>query len=101
MKLSIISGSNRKDSYSFKAGNYLRRLAYTEGFDDINIFDLSSLNIPLMDGAFNYEKKEWSNWKIIAEDTTQSDAIILITPEWHGMATPSIKNFLMLCTSEQ
>jgi NAD(P)H-dependent FMN reductase len=29
------------------------------------------------------------------------DAVVLVTPEWGGMATPSIKNFLLLCTPRE
>ena len=25
----------------------------------------------------------------------------MLTPEWHGMATPAAKNFLLLCTQEE
>lgn len=30
-----------------------------------------------------------------------SDAFIFITPEWHGMATPALKNFLLLTTADE
>lgn len=35
------------------------------------------------------------------ETLKHSDAVILITPEWHGMATPALKNFLLLSTDEE
>lgn len=101
MKLSIISGSHRKNSYSLKAATYLQRLASIEGFQDAKIMDLSTLDFPLWNEGVWNASEEWSGWRALAAELKQSDAIVLITPEWHGMATPALKNFLMLCTSEE
>ncbi|QUJ67714.1 NAD(P)H-dependent oxidoreductase [Photobacterium sp. GJ3] len=101
MKLSIISGSHRKNSYSLKAATYLQHLACQEGFQDANIMDLSTLDFPMWNEGVWNASEEWHDWRTLAAALKQSDAIVLITPEWHGMVTPALKNFLMLCTSEE
>ncbi|MYM61467.1 NADPH-dependent oxidoreductase [Vibrio sp. OCN044] len=101
MKLSIISGSHRKDSYSLKASTYLQNLAQMEGFNDINIVDLSTYGIPLWNEGVRNNQQEWDVWKSLSADMKLADAAILVTPEWHGMATPALKNFLMLCTADE
>ncbi|MGI2030189.1 NADPH-dependent FMN reductase [Endozoicomonas acroporae] len=101
MRLSIISGSHRKKSYSLKAATYLQHLGHLEGFQNVDVVDLSTLDFPLWnEGGWN-ASEEWSGWKALAIDLKLSDAFVLITPEWHGMVTPALKNFLMLCTSEE
>ncbi len=45
--------------------------------------------------------EEWAPFEPIRQQLNQSDAFIFITPEWHGMATPSLKNFLMLTTDDE
>ncbi|KKC98098.1 MULTISPECIES: NADPH-dependent FMN reductase [Photobacterium] len=101
MKLSIISGSHRQESYSAKAATYLQHLAYSEGFREVDVFDLSVLDFPLWNDGVWRGSEEWSEWRQLADDLKTSDAIVLITPEWHGMATPALKNFLLLCTSAE
>ncbi|ENY71327.1 azoreductase [Aeromonas diversa CDC 2478-85] len=101
MKLSIISGSHRENSYSRKAATYLQHLARLEGFLDANIMDLSTLAFPLWNEGVWNASEEWGSWRALASELKQSDAIVLITPEWHGMVTPALKNFLMLCTSHE
>ncbi|NAX45506.1 NADPH-dependent FMN reductase [Photobacterium halotolerans] len=101
MKLSIISGSHREQSYSMKAAAYLQTLADEQGFEETEIMDLSTLNLPLWNEGVWSGSDEWSGWRVLAEGLKTSDAVVLITPEWHGMATPALKNFLLLCTSAE
>ncbi|MBD8514760.1 NAD(P)H-dependent oxidoreductase [Photobacterium sp. 2_MG-2023] len=101
MKLSIISGSHREQSHSVKAAAYLQALAHGQGFEEAEIMDLSTLNLPLWNEGVWSGSEEWSGWRALAEELKTSDAVVLITPEWHGMATPALKNFLLLCTSAE
>ncbi|WP_194089506.1 NADPH-dependent FMN reductase [Vibrio hibernica] len=100
MKLTIISGSQRPQSQSLNVANVLKQLAHSK-FDDINIIDLHQLALPFWNEGVWNDDDEWQQWKPIAQQLSQSDAFIFITPEWHGMATPALKNFLLLTTDEE
>lgn len=100
MKLTIISGSQRPQSQSLNVANVLKQLAHSK-FDDINIIDLHQLALPFWNEGVWNDGDEWQQWKPIAQQLSQSDAFIFITPEWHGMATPALKNFLLLTTDEE
>ncbi|WP_141138404.1 NADPH-dependent FMN reductase, partial [Vibrio sp. V05_P4A8T149] len=63
--------------------------------------DLHSLNLPFWNEGVWKQSEEWELWTPISEILKHSDAVILITPEWHGMATPALKNFLLLSTDEE
>ncbi|MDX7986530.1 NAD(P)H-dependent oxidoreductase [Xenorhabdus sp. 12] len=101
MKLTIISGSQRPDSHSQRIANYLQKLSYEHGFTDIQLFDLSQVELPLHDGFTTDISAESHPWQVIARDLRKSEAFIFITPEWHGMVTPALKNFLLHCSLDE
>ncbi|MEZ8099088.1 NADPH-dependent FMN reductase [Vibrio bivalvicida] len=100
MNITIVSGSQRDNSQSLNVARYLESLS-AKHFETINVLDLHQLNLPLWNEGVWQQSEEWQQWTPIAEILKQSDAIVLITPEWHGMATPAIKNFLLLTTDEE
>lgn len=100
MKLTIISGSQRAQSQSFNVAKYLKHIAAPH-FDQTQILDLHELNLPLWNEGVWNGSEEWSPWKVVASTLKASDAFVFITPEWHGMATPALKNFLLLTTDDE
>ncbi|MBD2786047.1 NAD(P)H-dependent oxidoreductase [Xenorhabdus sp. DI] len=98
MKLTIISGSQRPNSHSQRVACYLQKLSYEHGFTDITLLDLSKAELPLHDGYTTDISAESHPWQAIAPYLRESEAFILVTPEWHGMATPALKNFLLHCS---
>lgn len=100
MKLTIISGSQRSQSQSLNVAKALKQLAHSQ-FDDITILDLHQLNLPFWNEGVWNGTEEWQQWASIAEQLSQADAFIFISPEWHGMATPALKNFLLLTTDQE
>lgn len=100
MKITIVSGSQRSNSQSLSVAHYLTSLCSTS-FDTVNILDLHELNLPFWNEGVWQNTEEWQQWTPIANLLKQSDAVVLITPEWHGMATPVLKNFLLLTTDEE
>ncbi|MDX1303566.1 NAD(P)H-dependent oxidoreductase [Photobacterium sp.] len=100
MNITIVSGSQRTNSQSLNVARYLESLSL-ELFDKANILDLHQLNLPFWNEGVWQQTEEWLQWAPIAEMLKQSDAVVLITPEWHGMATPALKNFLLLTTDEE
>jgi len=100
MKLTLIAGSQRAQSQSLKVALYLNKIAKSY-FDEIDILDLYELNLPLWNEGVWGGTEEWFPWRDIATQLSTSDAFVFITPEWHGMATPALKNFLMLTTANE
>lgn len=100
MNIAIVAGSQRANSQSINVANYLATLA-NEHFEQVNVLDLHQLALPLWNEGVWQGSEEWAPLQPIKQQLKQSDAFIFITPEWHGMATPSLKNFLMLTTDDE
>jgi len=100
MNITIVSGSQRSQSQSLTVAHYLESIAQAH-FEKTDVIDLHELNLPLWNEGVWQKTEEWDQWTPIAESLKQSDAFIFITPEWHGMATPALKNFLMLTTDNE
>ncbi|WP_070963970.1 NADPH-dependent FMN reductase [Vibrio sonorensis] len=101
MKLTIISASQRAQSKSLLASQYKACKAKKSGFSEVEVLDLHELQLPLWNEGVWQGAEEWSHWSEIAEKLKASDAFVLVTPEWHGMATPALKNFLLLTTDNE
>ncbi|ENM5796497.1 NAD(P)H-dependent oxidoreductase [Vibrio mimicus] len=100
MKLTLVSGSQRAHSQSLNVANYLKSLAEAH-FDQIEILDLHELDLPFWNEGVWQNREQWQPWRNVAQGLKQSDAFVFITPEWHGMATPALKNFLLLTTDDE
>jgi len=70
------------------------------GFNTINQIELCRQNLPLWDGEESSKLSIDSDWLNINKQLIKADALILITPEWSGMASPLLKNLLLMCASE-
>jgi hypothetical protein len=101
LSILIVVASQRPDSASKRCGHYLQRLALNAGFDRSDFIDLGESPLPLWDTELATNDGHWSGMPALRERVQAVDAIILVTPEWHGMATPAAKNFLMLCTQNE
>lgn len=96
MKLVVISGSGRPDSQSAKVAQFLNNLSSECGFDNSLLYDLGSDPLPLWSPNFEKEKTP-SGVSVpdIKKELASADAFLVVTPEWHGMATAIIKNFFL------
>ncbi|TAA47812.1 MULTISPECIES: NADPH-dependent FMN reductase [Corallincola] len=97
MRLLIVSGSQRKRSQSAKVAGYLAEKM--EGFDQVDHIELCQYQLPFWDGD-TLTGKDAEIWDSLRQRSQQSDALILITPEWGGMASPLIRNFLLMSSLE-
>jgi len=96
MHVFIVSGSHRKEAESLKVGQYLKdRLPVIDPTVSATLFSLSNNPLPLWEEEYGGAPE--AVWGPVKADLVASDALILITPEWNGMATSGIKNFLHLC----
>lgn len=98
MQVHIISGSNRKNSESFRVSNEIYK-TYKKNYDlKIELLDLYKQKIPLWDeeGLGGFE----DSWCNISSSLEKSDAFVFVLPEWHGMAPPQVKNLILHCGSD-
>jgi len=98
MKISIISGSHRNPSQSEKIGRYIEKSLATE-FDDIEpwLYSLADNPLPLWDQSIWEQDKDWENRLApLKQQLSESDAFIIIAPEWHGQVPAGLKNFFLM-----
>ena len=94
MNLVIISASQRTQSQSAKVAEYL---ADNSGqFSAVRHIELCKQRVPMWDGEEMSKQQDDSDWLAINVQLQAMDALILITPEWGGTASPLLKNLLMM-----
>jgi NAD(P)H-dependent FMN reductase len=98
MDLLIVSSSQRSPSQSANIGRYIAE--NSQQFEQINHIELCQYHLPFWDGDRNSTALLNSDWHDMSFQLNKADALILITPEWGGMASPILKNFLLLCDSQ-
>lgn len=102
MKSVIVSGSHRKNSQSYKVSEWLSQaLSHKTGDHSAEIIDLAHDVFPL------WEESAWKKESDLArsvaphlECVEHADSIILVAPEWGGMVTAALKNFLLYISSQ-
>ncbi|MDX2319251.1 MAG: NAD(P)H-dependent oxidoreductase [Moritella sp.] len=98
MKLVIVSGSQRQHSESAKVAAYIASAAGQ--YKTVQHIELCKYQLPFWDGDDKSKSAPGCDWPLISEALVKADAFVLITPEWQGMATPILKNFLMMCAPD-
>ena len=98
MKITIISGSHRKESQSIKiAGVVQKALEKYKKCDEYYLIDLYGSSLPLWHENI-WESKSRSAELLgqISNQLISSDAFVIISPEWHGMVPSGLKNFFLM-----
>lgn len=98
MKLSIISGSHRTPSQSEKIGRYIEKLLSSE-FDNVDpyVYTLAGNPLPLWEQSIWEQDKVWQERLApLKEQFSESDAFVIIAPEWHGQVPAGLKNFFLM-----
>ena len=87
----LLSGSNRSNSQSLKVAKYLRdRLEQLGLCDSGELLNLASSRLPLWP-----EEDIDGIWSVQQSILKKATALIVISPEWNGMACPALKNFFL------
>lgn len=94
MKAAIISGSNRKNSESLRVAHFLKKRMETVTNLEPSLIDLNATPIGVSpdENAFGHQDE---NFRVIAKNVEESDALVIISPEWSGMASPMLKALLV------
>jgi azobenzene reductase len=98
MKFFILSGSHRKEAQSLKVAGYLKRVLEAEHQGaEVFLYSLSGNPLPLWDEEHGGAPD--ALWDPVSAQLQAAEALIVVSPEWSGMATPGVKNFLLNCTA--
>ena len=100
MKFFVLSGSHRIEAQSLKVANYIKGvLAREHAGAEVFLFSLSGNPLPLWDEATGGAPD--ALWDPISAELKSADALVIVSPEWSGMVTPGVKNFLLNCTADE
>jgi azobenzene reductase len=97
MKIAIISGSHRQNSQSLKVAKHVQQTLDEGICEETWLYSLEDNPLPLWDeGVWNADKKWLDILTPIREQLASCDALVIITPEWHGQVPAGLKNFFLL-----
>lgn len=98
MKFFILSGSHRAEAQTLKVAKYIEGVLRREHpAAETHLYSLSGNPLPLWDETTGGAPD--AVWDPISAELKSADALVVCTPEWSGMATPGVKNFLLNCTA--
>ncbi|WP_085718021.1 NADPH-dependent FMN reductase [Pseudomonas sp. B28(2017)] len=97
LNIVLIAGSSQLKSQSAKVANYLgQRLLTLRLCKQIAVLDLGSDPLPLWPSEDSSDA-----WEKYSANLIQADALVVVAPEWNGMACPAIKNFFVYATHKE
>lgn len=97
MKIAIISGSHRHNSQSMKVAQHIETTLKDGICDETWLYSLEGNPLPLWDeGVWDGEQQWLDLLNPLREQLSSCDALVVITPEWHGQVPAGLKNFFLL-----
>ena len=101
MKIGIICGSHRQDSQSGKVSRYIENALISQGLcDETWLYDLGGNPLPLWDESIWEGDPQWQKTLApLSEELKSCDGLVVVSPEWHGMAPAGLKNFFLMWTA--
>jgi len=102
MKISIICGSHRKNSQSLKVAKHIEMTLFkSKSAKDIFLLSLAGNPLPLWDESIWEGDEKWQKiLNPISEELSNSDAFVVIAPEYHGQVPAALKNFFLMWKHE-
>lgn len=98
MKITIISGSHRSKSQSEKVARYIESV-FNQSHNDVEpmVYTLANNPLPLWDEAIWQGDESWvQRLAPLKQQLADSDAFVVVAPEWHGQVPAGLKNFFLM-----
>lgn len=98
LNIALVAGSGRSNSQSGKVARFIRqRLIQLEHSTEAHssLIDLCQAPLPL------WPSDESGPWEQYRTQLQAADALVIISPEWNGMACPAIKNFFIYASKAE
>ena len=89
LNIVLVAGSSRSDSQSAKVATYLAARLQQRDVQT-QVLDLGHSALPLWPA-----EDVQGHWPAMAKQLQRADGVILLSPEWNGMASPALKNFFL------
>lgn len=90
MKITILAGSNRKQSTSTQLSHYIQSVLESQDCA-VTLIDLNQLPVPFFSPD---EESDDANLQYMKTQLKEADGIVLATPEYHGAPSGVLKNAL-------
>jgi NAD(P)H-dependent FMN reductase len=87
--IALIAGSSRADSQTAKVARYLAARLQQRDVQT-SLLDLGQRPLPLWPA-----QEASAHWPAMAEQLQRADGVVVLSPEWNGMACPALKNFFL------
>ncbi len=94
MKIEIIAGSPRSNSVTRRVSFYLKERLLKETSHEIGIIDMQDWDLPPVKSVFSSVESTPSEYQPLAKRIFEADAFILLTPEYNGSYSPTMKNLI-------
>lgn len=102
MHITVVSGSHRKDGQSHKVAAYLAHQCEKLFGATTWVMKLSNIDLPLWEEGIWEGDETWAErMKPIQEELKKADAVIIVSPEYNGMASAALKNFFLCIGAEE
>lgn len=101
----VIGGSNRAEAQSHRIAGLIAGRLDAQGAST-DLLSLRDVEIPM----WSEEKRAsdlpaddpWRTvWAPVSERLKKADGVVVVTPEWHGMVSPMLKNLLCCCDQRE
>lgn len=93
MNIEIVSGSPRQESVTYRIAIFLQKHLQNKTRHNINIIDVREWNFPvLQEQVFSSVANTPDHYKPLAKRMFDCNAFIIVTPEYNGSYTASMKN---------
>lgn len=95
MQIAIISGSNRTGRQSHKVAEYVQhQLDQLPAIQKTVMLDVAAYGFPVMDERLGYLEEPYPGLQEFSDHLSESDGIVIVTPEYNGGMAGSLKNTL-------
>lgn len=98
LNIVLVAGSGRSNSQSGKVARFLRQRLIQLGQtseESSGLIDLGLAPLPL------WPAEDAGPWSLYSQQLKAADAVVIVAPEWNGMACPAIKNFFIYASKAE
>ena len=94
MRIEIISGSPRTNSITHRVALHLEQAIRERGHSEVGIIDMRETQFPEIESVFISPDKAPAALQPVVKRVFDADAFILLTPEYNGTYSATLKNFI-------
>jgi NAD(P)H-dependent FMN reductase len=100
MNILIISGSVRTGRRSHDVSVALQKHFQAHGYTSTHIIDLATYNLPVLEEQYDENPHKVKGLDDIQQKLDRADAMIFLSPEYHGSYSGALKNAVDYFSSE-